>query len=147
FRKQLVRGRHLTDYQATLLMRGHSEGFFLDQYKVLELLAKGRMAGVYKAIHTSGQIVAIKVLPASKARDPEVLARFRREARLLTRLDHPNVVRAFQLGESAGKHYLVLEYLDGDTLDEILERRKKLPPTEAVRIIHEALLGLQHIHE
>jgi eukaryotic-like serine/threonine-protein kinase len=147
FRKQLIQGKHLTDYQAALLMRGHSEGFFLDQYKILELLAKGRMAGVYKAVHTSGQTVAIKVLPASKARDPEVLARFRREARLLTRLDHPNVVRAFQLGESAGKHYLVLEYLDGDTLDEVLERRKKLPPTEAVRIVHEALLGLQHIHE
>src|SRR5262245_42644400 len=147
FRKLLVQGKHLTDYQAALLLRGHSEGFFLNQYRILELLAKGRMAGVYKAVHTSGQAVAIKVLPASKARDPEVLARFRREARLLTRIDHPNVVRAFQLGESAGKHYLVLEYLDGDTLDEVLERRKKLPPVEAVRIVHEALLGLQHIHE
>jgi eukaryotic-like serine/threonine-protein kinase len=147
FRKHLVTHKHLTEYQAALLLRGHSEGFFLDQYRILELLAKGRMAGVYKAVHASGQLVAIKVLPASKARDPEVVARFRREARLLTRLDHSNVVRAFQLGESAGKHYLVLEYLDGDTLEEILEKRKRLPPVEAVRIVHEAMLGLQQIHE
>ena len=128
-------------------MRGHTEGFFLGPYKVLELIAKGRMAGVYKAEHTSGQVVAIKVLPASKAKDPETLARFKREGRLLTRLDHPNVVRAFHLGESAGKNYLVLEYLDGDTLEEVLERSKRVPPLEAVRIIHQAMLGLQHIHE
>ena len=76
-----------------------------------------------------------------------MLARFQREARLLTRLDHPNVVRAFQVGEADGKHYLVLEYLDGDTLDEVLAKRKRLPPTEAVRVVHQALLGLQHIHE
>ena len=105
------------------------------------------MAGVYKAEHASGQVVAIKVLPASKARDPETLARFKREGRLLTRLDHPNVVRAFHLGESGGKNYLVLEYLDGDTLEEALERSKRLPPLEAVRIVHQAMLGLQHIHE
>jgi serine/threonine protein kinase len=146
-RRALVNGRHLTEYQISLLMRGHTEGFFLGPYRVLELIAKGRMAGVYKAVHTSGQVVAIKVLPASKARDPESLARFKREARLLTKLDHPNVVRAFHLGEAAGKHYLVLEYLDGDTLAEVLEKWKRLPPIEAVRIVHQALLGLQHIHE
>jgi serine/threonine protein kinase len=128
-------------------MRGHTEGFFLGPYKVLELIAKGRQAGVYKAVHASGQLVAIKVLPASKAKDAEILARFRREARLLTRLDHPNVVRAFHLGESDGKHYLVLEYLDGDTLADVLDKWKRLPPVEAVRVVHQAMLGLQHIHE
>ena len=110
FRRVLVAHRHLTEYQAALLMRGHSEGFFLGEYKILELLAKGRMAGVYKAAHASGQIVAIKVLPSSKARDPETLARFHREAKLLTRLEHPNVVRSFQIGEADGRHYLVLEF-------------------------------------
>ena len=143
----LVVGKHLTEYQAALVMRGHTEGFFLGPYKVLELIAKGRMAGVYKAEHSSDQIVAIKVLPASKAKDPETLARFKREGRLLTRLDHPNVVRAFHVGESAGKHYLVLEYLDGETLEEVLDRSKRLPPAEAVRVVYQAFLGLQHIHE
>jgi serine/threonine protein kinase len=148
FRKLLVARRHVTEYQAVLLMRGHSAGFFLGEYKILDLLAKGRMAGVYKAAHaTTGQVVAIKVLPGSKARDPETLARFRREAKLLTRLDHPNVVRAFQVGEADGRHYLVLEYLDGDTLGEVLEKRKTLPPADAVRVVYQALLGLQHLHD
>jgi eukaryotic-like serine/threonine-protein kinase len=146
-RRTLVSGRHLTDYQAALLMRGHAEGFFLGPYRIQELIAKGRMTGVYRAMHLSGQTVAIKVLPASKAKDPEVLARFKREARLLTRLDHPNVVRAFHLGEADGKHYLVLEFLEGDTLDDVLEKRKRLAPVDAVRIVHQAMLGLDHIHQ
>jgi eukaryotic-like serine/threonine-protein kinase len=146
-RRTLVGGKHLTDYQAALLMRGHAEGFFLGPYRIEELINKGRFAGVYKAIHLSGQLVAIKVLPSSRARDPEVLARFQREGRLLTRLDHPNVVRAFHVGEADGRYYLVLEYLDGDTLEEVLVKWKRLPPVEAVRIVHQAMLGLQHIHE
>lgn len=146
-RRTLVGNKLLTEHQAALLMRGHADGFFLGPYKILELIAKGRMSGVYKAAHSSGQLVAIKVLPASKARDPEVLARFQREARLLTKLNHPNVVRAFQVGQDGGKNYLVLEYLDGDTLEELLEKWKRLPPIEAIRIVHQAMLGLQHLHE
>ena len=121
-RRALIAGKHLTEYQTALVMRGHSEGFFLGPYKVLELIAKGRMAGVYKATHVSGQVVAIKVLPASKAKDAETLARFKRESRLLTKLDSPHVVRAFHYGEADGKNYLVLEYLEGDTLDDVLEK-------------------------
>jgi serine/threonine protein kinase len=146
-RRTLISGELLTEYQAALLLRGHADGFFLGPYRILESIAKGRFAGVYKARHESGQAVAIKVLPVSKAKDPEVLARFKREARLLTRLDHPNVVRAFHVGETDGKYYLVLEYLEGDTLAEILAKRKRLSPIEAVRVVHQALLGLQHIHE
>ncbi|WP_020469002.1 serine/threonine protein kinase [Zavarzinella formosa] len=147
FRKLLYSNKYLTEYQLALLTRGHSDGFFLDQYKILELIAKGSMAGVYKAVHQSGQTVAIKVLPGSKAKDPDALARFRREARLITKLDHPNIVRAFQLGTSGNKHYLAMEYLDGDTLEDILGERKRLPPMEAMRIAHQVLLGLQNLYE
>src|SRR5215213_6530047 len=146
-RRLLVAGGHLTEYQVGHLLRGHTDGFFLGPYKVLDRIAKGRMAGVYKAVHESGQVVASKVLPASKAKDPETLARFKREGRLLTQLDHPNVVRAFALGEADGKHYLALEYLEGETLDDVLQKRKRLPPTEGVRIVHEAMLGLGHLHQ
>lgn len=147
FRKSLVQSRQLTEYQAALLNRGHTEGYFLGEYTIIDLIGKGRMAGVYKATHRSGQVVAIKVLPPSKARERQYLARFQREAKLLIRLDHPNVVRAFQLGESGGRHFFVMEALDGVPLDEILEKRKRLPPVEAIRVIYQALLGLQHIHE
>jgi serine/threonine protein kinase len=147
FLKWLVASKALTDYQAGLLSRGHTDGFFLDQYRILERTGKGRMAGVYKAIHPSCQVVAVKVLPPSKARDAMLLARFQREARLALMLQHPNIVRAFQIGEQEGLHYIVMEYLEGDTLDELLQSRGKLPPAEGVRIVYQALQGLQHIHE
>jgi serine/threonine protein kinase len=147
FGKWLVGNQYLTDYQVTLLTRGHADGFFLGQYKILDRLGKGRMAGVYKAEHELGQVVAIKVLPPSRAKDAALLARFQREARLAIRLKHPNIVRAFQVSDCNGLHYFVMEHLEGETLDETLQRRGKLPVTEAVRLVYFAMLGLQHIHE
>ena len=136
----------MTEYQASLLVRGHADGFFLNEYKILDRLGKGRMAGVYKAQHRLGQIFAVKVLPPSRAADPNFLGRFQREAKLAMRLKHPNIVRAFQVGQAGGLHYLVMEYLEGETLEDVLARRKKLPPAEAVRLVFQALQGLQHIH-
>jgi eukaryotic-like serine/threonine-protein kinase len=147
FRKFLVNRRALTEYQAALIQRGRADNFFLDGYKILDRIGKGQMGGVYKAVHGLGQIVALKILPASRAKSQHVLGRFQREARLLTQLDHPNVVRAFQLGEANGVHYIVMEFLEGETLDEVLNRRKRLPWAEAVRVIHQAFGGLQHLHE
>jgi serine/threonine protein kinase len=142
----MVANKYLTEYQAGLLARGHAEGFFLGDYKVLDRLGKGRMAGVYKAQHRLGQVVAIKVLPPSKAKDPTLLGRFQREARLALKLKHPNIVRAFQVGVSEGLYYLVMEYLEGETLEDVLTRRGKFLPGEAVRLVYQALQGLEHIH-
>jgi serine/threonine protein kinase len=147
FCKWLVGTRYVTDYQAGMLLRGHADRFFLNEYKLLERIGVGRMAGVYKAVHRLSQTVAIKVLPPSKAKDPSTFARFQREARLARRLKHPNIVRTFQVAEADGLHYLVMEYLEGETLEEALKRRGKLPPAEAVRIIYQALLGLESMHE
>src|SRR5438067_9167849 len=100
FAAWMVQNRYLTEYQATLLARGHADGFFLNDYKILDRLGKGRMAGVYKAQHRLGQVFAIKVLPPSRANEPNLLGRFQREAKLAMRLKHPNVVRAFQVGQA-----------------------------------------------
>jgi serine/threonine protein kinase len=137
----------VTEYQLGFLQRGHAEQLFLGPYIIRERIAKGQMAGVYRAVHETGQIVALKILPPSKAKDPQLLGRFQREARLAVRLKHPNVVRTFQTGESGGLYYLVMELLEGEALDEVFARRGPLPPAEAVRLIHQALLGLQHLHE
>jgi serine/threonine protein kinase len=147
FLKWLIAKEYVTEYQASLLSKGHVDDFYLGQYRIMERVGRGRMAGVYRAMHPAGQIVAIKVLPPSRAKNGQTLARFQREARLSVKLKHANVVRSFQVGEARGVHYLVMEYLEGETLEDVLERRKKLPPQEAVRLIHQALLGLQHIHE
>jgi serine/threonine protein kinase len=147
FRRFLVNRRALTEYQALYVQRGRTDGFFIGGYKILDQVGKGHMGGVYKAVHNFGQIVALKILPASKAKNTHILGRFQREARLLTQLDHPNVVRAFQVGESAGVHYIVMEYLEGETLDEVLDRRTRLPVAEAARLMCHVLDGLQHLHE
>jgi len=147
FTRWLVAKQYVTEFQATLVAKGHADDFFIHQYKILDRLGRGRMAGVYKAVHQLGQVVAIKILPPSKSKNPILLARFLRESRLAVRLKHPNVVRSFQVGDYKGLRYLVMEYLEGETLDEVLQRRKRLQPSEAVRLIYQALLGLQHIHE
>src|SRR6516164_149157 len=132
FASWMVANKFLTEYQAQLLARGHAEGFFLNEYKILDRLGKGRMAGVYKAQHQLGQIVAIKVLPPSKALDPSLQARFQREARLAVKLKHPNIVRTFQVGKAGELHFLVMEFLEGERLDDVMARRKVFPPDEAV---------------
>lgn len=147
FRKFLVSKKILTEYQAVMLQRGHADGFFLNEYKILDRIGKGQMGGVYKATDARGRAAALKILSGKKAKDPHVLGRFQREARLLTQLDHPNVVRAFHVGDADGVHYIAMEVLDGESLDEVLARRKKLPPNEAVRLVVQALGGLQHLHD
>jgi serine/threonine protein kinase len=143
----LVANRYLTAYQAERLVRGKTDHFFFNDYKLLDRIGVGRMAGVFKAVHRLGQVVAIKVLPPSRVKDPQAFGRFQREARLALRLKHPNLVRTFQTGECDKIYYLVMEYLDGETLEEVLRRRQRLPVEEAVRLVHQALLGLQHLYE
>jgi eukaryotic-like serine/threonine-protein kinase len=147
FSNWLVAHKVVTAYQIAVLNRGRGEQLFLSQYTLLDKIGRGRMAGVFKAAHRLGQTVAIKVLPPSKVKDPQSFGRFQREARLAVKLKHPNIVRTFQTGETKGLYYLVMEYLEGETLAEVLLRRGRLPPTEAVRLVHQAMLGLEHIHE
>jgi serine/threonine protein kinase len=148
FGQWLLSLRQITDFQLGLLTRGFGDMLFFGDYKLVDRIGQGRMAGIYKAVHPTGQVVAIKVLPPSKAAQPQLLARFHREARLALRLKHPNVVRTFQRGQTkGGLHYLVMEYLDGETLEDVLKRRKRLPPGEAAHVLVQAFQGLQHLHE
>lgn len=147
FVKWLTHHDQITDYQAEVLLRRREDALLLGRYKVRGRIGRGRMAGVYEAIHPRGHAVAVKMLPPARAADPTVLARFRREARLAMRLQHPNVIRTFDAGEHRGAHFLVMELLQGETLKEVLLRRGRLPASEAIRLIYQALLGLQHVHE
>lgn len=147
WRRWLVEQNLLTEYQSSLLGRGHTDGFFLRDYKILDRIGRGRMAGVYRATDASGSVVAIKVLPPSKAKDPVLLARFKREAKITQCLAHLNVLRTREVGEIGGFNYLVMDYLDGETLDSILARRGKLGVDESIELLEQALCGLQHIHE
>jgi eukaryotic-like serine/threonine-protein kinase len=147
FQDWLVGRQHLTDYQRTLLSGGHTDNFFLNEYKLLERVGKGRMAGVYKALDPKGRVVAIKILPPSRAQDKEIWSRFQRETRMAMQLNHPSIVRTFDYGKVKTIHFLVMEYLHGATLQEVLDERKRLSPKEAVRIAFLTTLGLHHIYQ
>jgi serine/threonine protein kinase len=147
FVKWLAHHDLITDYQADVLLGRRKDPLVLGRYKLRGRIGRGPMAGVFEAVHPHGQTVAIKVLPPVRAADPTMLARFQREARLAVRLHHPNVIRTLEAGEHHGIHFLVMELLRGETLKDVLLRRGRLPATEAIRLIYQALLGLQHVHE
>jgi serine/threonine protein kinase len=147
FGKWLVARKHLTDYQVAILLGRRQERLWIGPYKVLTRVGQGRMAGVYRAANAQGQIVALKLLPPSKATDPVLLARFQRESRLALRFKHPNVVRTFEAGQDQGQHFLAMELLQGETLTDVLRRRGRLPPRESLRLLYQALSGLQHLHD
>ena len=142
----LVQKGTLTGYQADKLLRG-STRFFLDDYKLLETIGSGRMAGVYRAIHKLGMPVAAKILPPSSAKRPEVLARFQREAELAMQLDHPHVVKTYHAGVSEGLHYIAMEFLEGETLEERLKSKGKLPTSDVLRVADQTLQALGHLHD
>ena len=119
----------------------------LGVYQILDLLGVGGMGEVYRARDTRlGRDVAVKVLPRLFSADPERLARFAREARLLASLNHPHIAAIYGFEATAGIHALVLEFVEGPTLAERL-RRGALPIEEAVRIARQIAAALEAAHE
>jgi serine/threonine protein kinase len=120
----------------------------LPGYKILEALGRGGMATVYKARQLgTKRLVAVKVIDRSLADDGEIVARFRQEHALGARLRHPNLTATYQSGRAAGRPYLVMELVEGDSLDELIGRCGPLPVAEACEVIRQAALGLAHLHE
>jgi serine/threonine protein kinase len=120
----------------------------LPGYKILGVLGRGGVAIVYKARQLCPKrLVAVKVIDRSLAGDGEVVARFRQEQALGARLRHPNLIAVYQAGRAAGCPYLVMEFVEGDSLDGLVGRHGPLPVAEACEIIRQAALGLQHLHE
>jgi len=112
-----------------------ASGIKLGCYELVAQIGVGGMGEVYKAHDTKlGRDVAIKVLPAAFVNDPERLARFQREARMLAALNHPNIATIHGLEQSNGTHYLVMELVAGETLAERLKREGAVPVEEGLKI-------------
>jgi len=117
-------------------------------YRLLAQLGQGGMGAVYKALHTKlDRVVALKLLPGERMQERGAVARFEREMRAVGKLDHPNIVRASDADEKDGLHYLVMEYVEGLDLSELVQRAGPLPIADACAAIRHAAVGLQHAYE
>src|SRR5262245_42488047 len=123
-------------------------GTRLGAYEVIAAIGAGGMGEVYRARDTRlDRTVAIKVLPADLASDPERTARFEREAKAIAALDHPHICALYDVGEHEGTHYLVMQHLEGETLAARLSRTKgSLPLGEALKIATEIADALDKAH-
>ncbi len=117
------------------------------RYRVLNLLGVGGMGVVYQAEHLMmGRIVALKMMSMKYTANATAVERFRREVRAAAKLTHPNIVTAYDADEAGGRHFLVMECVDGVSLDRLVNRRGPLPVANACQVIRLAALGLQHAH-
>jgi serine/threonine protein kinase len=138
----------LTRFQARLLLCGKSQRFFLaEKYKVMEELGAGGMGKVFLCEHVRlRRLVAVKLLPPARGADPTAVERFHREARAAAAVDHPNIVRIFDVDQDQHLHFMVMEYVDGVNLQDLLARTGPLPVDAAVHYVTQAAQGLEQVH-
>ncbi|MHB1562340.1 MAG: protein kinase domain-containing protein, partial [Isosphaeraceae bacterium] len=115
--RRLIQDKQLTTFQARKLLSGKTSGFLLGGYRLLRQLGEGGMGKVYLARNDRGDRVAVKVLPPRRAlEDENALLRFRREMDLSRRCDHPNIARTLAVGNEGDVHFMVMEYIPGESL-------------------------------
>ena len=148
----LVEDGYLTRYQADRLLEGSFRGLVIDGYKIIEVLGRGGMGWVYIAedMETHWR-VALKVLPEDARHEAGTLARFRLEAQAGMKLNHPNIVRSYKLGEAEDRYgpvsYMVMELVRGVNLFEFMLMKKQLDIGHACDIIMQTAEGLAYAHE
>ena len=144
----LIEAGLLTSWHVEKLMDRKHKGYFLGKYKLLRHIGSGGMSSVYLAEHTlMHRQRAIKVLPKGKVNDSSYLDRFHREAQATATLDHPNIVRAYDLDNEDDNHYIVMEYIQGKDLNSIVKQEGPLPLELACNYIAQAADGLSHAHD
>ena len=137
----------LTPYQAAAIYQRKSKGLLIGNYLVLDKLGAGGMGMVFKARHRRlNRIVALKILPPSFARDRTAVLRFKREVEAAGRLKHPNIVAALDADEDRGVHFLVMEYVEGHDLDQLVHQRGPLSVIQTIDFLVQAARGLEAAH-
>ncbi len=144
---QLIKEDVLTEYQVARLLKNKPHGMAIGKYVILDKVGAGSMGRVYKARHQlMGRVVALKIIAPELSANARVVARFQREMKMVGRLDHPNVVRAFDADSVGNALYIVMEYVPGKSMGELFRARGPLPALEVCRYASEAALGLGHAH-
>jgi hypothetical protein len=129
---ELLRRNWLTAYQVNQILQGNAPELVLGPYLLLERLGEGGAGQVFKARHAKmDRVVALKVVRKDLLADAEAVARFYREIEIVSRLDHPNVVHAFDAGPAGATHFLAMEYVEGSDLGRMVKRGGSLPGSTA----------------
>jgi eukaryotic-like serine/threonine-protein kinase len=138
----------LTRWQCEKILQGKYKGFFLGKHKLLGHIGSGGMSSVYLAEHVGMKHKrAIKVLPKSKLGKSSYLERFQLEAKAIASLNHPNIVRAFDIDNEKDTHYLVMEYVEGADMQILVKKHGPLPFPLIADYIAQSAHGLQHAHD
>ncbi len=144
----LVRQKLLTAYQSEVLLSGEDVPLVLGDYVVTESIGRGGMGYVLKARHRRmKRTVAIKFLLKSLTDSDDLRRRFEREVEAAAQLDHQNIVTAYDAGVHEGSHYLVMQYVDGEDLSQIVKSSGPMEIPDAVDVIRQAALGLGYAHD
>jgi serine/threonine protein kinase len=147
--RQLERLGYLTPWQTNKVLKGDIDGFFLGGYRILYKIASGSFGRVYRCDDPqTGRVVAIKVLRRRWSEDKQKIDLFAREGKVGMTLKHPSIVEihAFNQDPASGQYYIVMEFVEGGNLKEILAIRKKLTPAEALRIVEDCASGLAYAY-
>jgi serine/threonine protein kinase len=145
--RQLQADGMLTPFQAEQLLKGRHKGFVLGKYRLLDRIGMGGMGQVYLAEHASmKRRVALKVLPPDRGKSEFARERFLRESRATAAIEHPNLVRAYDVEMEGDVAFLVMEYIDGVTLHDLVARRGKLDPGRAAHYVWQIANGLAALH-
>jgi len=143
----LVKAGKLTKYQAQAVYQGKGKSLVFGQYVVLDKLGEGGMGVVLKAQHRRmRRTVAIKVLSSAAMKQAGAVERFHREVEAAAKLEHPNIVAAYDADEHEGVHYLAMQYVEGEDLATIVQERGPLEVRQAVECLLQAARGLQYAH-
>ncbi len=146
--RQAVQSRALTLWQAQQLLAGRTGGYKVDRYVLLDLIGQGGMGRVYLARDARlNRRVALKILSPERVNNPRAIARFQREARVGAQLQHENLVRIYDFGESNGRYFLVMEYIEGKTVGTLISEQGQISAASSVRLVRQVALGLEHAHQ
>ena len=144
---RLVKDGHITQYQCDKFNAGEASEIHFGDYVVIDKLGQGGMGTVLLAKHRRMERqVAIKVLPVTILESKDAVARFYQEVKVAGQLTHPNIVHAYDAGEHMGFHYLVMEYVKGHDLAQVLSHMGPVPSSLALDYISQAASGLEYAH-
>ncbi len=145
--KHIVNSGWLTLYQLRKVVHGKGSELLLGHYCITDKLGEGGMGRVYRATDSrTGKEIALKVIRPSLISNPIALGRYKREVASAVNLRHPNIVRVEDAGESSGKYFIALEFVDGPDLARLVRDYKQLQIPEACEYARQAAIGLQHAH-